>query len=218
MTKPNSGRAAISKARASGKDSRVKTRIRMTRIAAFLCLAVLLFVAPSWGRTGPLAEVFRWAGYAALIVGVMGRVWCTVYIGGLKSQLVIDVGPYSMMRNPLYFFSFVGLVGVGLSTGMLAVTAVLAVIFMLYYRGVVAGEEAFLKQLHDADYDKYFQRVPRWLPNPRLYREAAEPMALPRNVLITMIESSTFFLAPPLFALIAWFQDTGVLPVLFRLQ
>lgn len=217
MTKPQQGQETVSKAVASGGDPRVKTRIRMTRIAALLCLLLLLFVAPLWGRTGPVAEIFRWTGYAALVVGVMGRIWCSAYIGGRKSQFVVDVGPYSMVRNPLYVFSFVGLVGVGLTTGMGVVTAVLALLFMLYYRGVVAGEEAFLKQLHDADFDRYFERVPRWLPNPRLYREATEPMGLPRNVLITVVEASTFFLAPPLFALIGWLQTLGLLPVLLRL-
>lgn len=217
MTDPESGRAAVGKAVAAGGDPRVKTRIRITRAVAFLCFLVLLFLAPTWGRTGLVAEIFRWTGYAALIVGVMGRVWCTAYIGGRKSQLVIDVGPYSMVRNPLYVFSFVGLLGIGLSTGMGVVTAVLTLLFMLYYRGVVAGEETFLKQLHDAEFDKYFQRVPRWLPNPRLYREATEPMGLPRNVLITIIEASTFFVAPPLFALIAWLQELAILPVLLRL-
>ena len=88
---------------------------------------------------------------------------------------------------------------------------------MIYYRGVVAGEDVFLKQLHDADFDRYFRQVPRWLPNPRLYREATEPMGLPRNVLITIVESSAFFLAPPLFALIAWLQALNILPVLLHL-
>lgn len=217
MTGSQRKRAAASKAPAAGGDPRVKTRIRVTRVAAFLCLLALLFVAPLWGRVGPVAEIFRWVGYVALIVGAMGRVWCSSYIGGRKSQLVIDVGPYSMTRNPLYVFSFIGLVGVGLSTGVGVVTAVMAMLFMVYYRGVVAGEEAFLKQRHDAEFDRYFERVPRWLPALRLYREATEPMGLPRNVLITIVEASTFFLAPPLFALIAWLQALDILPVLLRL-
>lgn len=217
MTGSQAKKAVVSKARATGSDPRVKTRIRVTRGAALLCLLILLFVAPSWGRTGPVAEVFRWTGYAALIAGVMGRIWCSAYIGGRKSQFVVDVGPYSMVRNPLYVFSFAGLVGIGLSTGMGTIALVLAVLFMIYYRGVVAGEETFLKQQHDAEFDSYLQRVPRWLPNPRLYREATKPMGLPRNVLITIVESSAFFLAPPLFALIAWLQALDILPVLLRL-
>jgi protein-S-isoprenylcysteine O-methyltransferase Ste14 len=198
-------------------DPRVKTRIRTTRVVTAIILLGLLFVAPSWGRHGVAAEILRWSGYLALIVGVMGRVWCAAYIGGRKSQIVVDVGPYSMTRNPLYVFSFAGLVGIGLVSGMLMVTGVLAVGFAFYYRGVVAGEEVFLIGRHPEEFGDYMKRVPRWFPRPRLYREASEPMGLPRNVLITIRESSTFFLALPLFALIGWLQESGILPVLIRL-
>ncbi len=198
-------------------DPRVKTRIRTTRVVAAIVLLGLLFVAPSWGRHGVVAEILRWSGYLALIVGVMGRVWCAAYIGGRKSQIVVDVGPYSTTRNPLYVFSFAGLVGIGLISGMLAVTGALAVGFALYYRGVVAGEEVFLNARHPEEFGDYMTRVPRWIPDPRLYREAGEPMGLPRNVLITIRESSVFFLALPLFALIGWLQESGTLPVLIRL-
>lgn len=199
------------------RDPRVKTRIRTTRTVAVAILLGLLFLAPTWGRHGAVAEILRWTGYVALIVGVMGRVWCAAYIGGRKSQIIVDVGPYSMTRNPLYVFSFVGLLGIGLVSGMLTVAAVLALAFAFYYRGVVAAEELFLAGRHGQEFADYERRVPRWIPRPALYREAEEPMGLPRNVLITIRESSTFFLALPLFALIGWFQDFGILPVLARL-
>jgi len=198
-------------------DPRVKTRIHTTRLAAVAVLLALLFVAPSWGRHGAVAELLRWSAYLALIVGVLGRVWCAAYIGGRKSQLIIDVGPYSMTRNPLYVFSFAGLLGIGLASGMLVVIALLALVFAIYYRGVVAGEELFLADRHPDEFADYVKRVPRWVPRPALYREADEPMGLPRNVLITIRESATFFLALPLFALIGWLQDAGILPVLARL-
>lgn len=199
------------------RDPRVKTRIRTTRVVAAAVLLGLLFIAPFWGRHGAIAEILRWSGYLALIVGVMGRVWCAAYIGGRKSQLIVDVGPYSTTRNPLYVCSFIGLLGVGLVSGMLTVTALLALAFALYYRGVVAGEEQFLADRHTQEFADYAKRVPRWIPRPGLYREANEPMGLPRNVLITIRESSTFFLALPLFSLIGWLQETGTLPVLVRL-
>ncbi len=201
----------------SGGDPRVKTRIRTTQAVAALLLLGLLVAAPVWGRHGPVPEILRWTGYLGLIVGVMGRVWCSAYIGGRKSQLVIDVGPYSMTRNPLYVFSFIGVVGLGLVSGMLSLTLVLAVAFALYYRGVVLGEEVFLTERHGEAFSDYMRRVPRWFPSFAAYREATEPMGLPRNVLITIVETSNFLLALPLFALIAWLQHSGALPVLLRL-
>lgn len=198
-------------------DPRIKTRIRRTRAAAIVFVLALLFVAPSWGRHGPVPELLRWTGYAALIAGVLGRVWCSAYIGGRKSQLIIDVGPYSMVRNPLYVFSFVGLLGIGLSTGMLTVTVLLAAVFAFYYRGVVRGEEVYLTARHPKEFADYVKRVPRWIPDFGAYREAQEPMGLPRNVLLTVTQSAAFFLAFPLFALIAWLQGAGLLPILLRL-
>lgn len=198
-------------------DPRIKTRIRRTRAAAIVLVLALLFVAPLWERHGLLPELLRWIGYAALIVGVMGRVWCSAYIGGRKSQIIVDVGPYSMVRNPLYVFSFVGLLGIGLSTGMLTVTLFLAVVFGIYYRGVVRGEEIFLTARHPKEFGDYVKRVPRWIPDFGGYREAGEPMGLPRNVLLTITQSSAFLLAFPLFALIAWLQEAGLLPILLRL-
>lgn len=198
-------------------DPRIKTRIRRTRSAAIVLVFALLFVTPVWGRHGFLPEILRWASYVALIVGVMGRVWCSAYIGGRKSQIIVDVGPYSFVRNPLYVFSFVGLLGIGLSTGMLTITLFLAIVFALYYRGVVRGEEVFLASRHPDEFADYARRVPRWMPDLGKYREAEEPMGLPRNVLLTITQSSAFFLAFPLFALIGWLQEAGLLPVLFHL-
>lgn len=198
-------------------DPRVKTRIRNTRLVAILVLGALLVVAPQWGRHGLVAEILRWSGYVALIVGVMGRVWCSAYIGGQKSKFIVDVGPYSATRNPLYVFSFIGLMGIGLVAGTLTVTAIFAIAFAVYYRGVVAGEEAFLAECHPDEFADYVKRVPRWIPNLSLYREGTEPMGLPRNVFITIREASVFFLALPLFTLIGWLQESGLLPVLLRL-
>lgn len=199
------------------RDPRVKTRIRTTQAVVVAAVFALLFVAPFWGRHHLVTEIMRWTGYLALIVGVMGRVWCSAYIGGRKSQLIIDVGPYSTTRNPLYVFSFIALVGVGLVSGMLSVTLLFAIYFVLYYRGVVAGEEMYLTRLHEEAFGDYRARVPRWIPNLRLYREGGEPMGLPRNILITILETSAFFLAWPLFALVAYLQDSGILPVLLLL-
>ena len=35
-------------------------------------------------------------GLAAIIVAIVGRAWCSLYIGGRKKAEIVDRGPYSM--------------------------------------------------------------------------------------------------------------------------
>jgi len=48
-------------------------------------------------------------GFTLIVLSGVGRIWSSAYIAGLKSKRVISYGPYSIMRNPLYFFSSGGL-------------------------------------------------------------------------------------------------------------
>ena len=194
-----------------------RSRIFETRIVAVLFAAALLFLQSTWGAGGWFPQTLRWVGYAAIIVCVLGRIWSAAYIGGQKSLIIVDRGPYSVTRNPLYVFSFFGVAGIGLSTGMATVAVVMAVAFALYYRKIVAREEAHLAARHDATYDDYLARVPRWFPDFSLWREADQAMGLPRNVYLAARDAAAFFLALPLFAAIGALQGAGILPVLLRL-
>lgn len=203
--------------RAPARATLHRSRIAESRIAAVLAGLVFLFVQSRWGVAGTFPVALKWAGYPALIVCVLGRVWCAAYIGGLKGRAMVDRGPYSATRNPLYVFSFIGLAGIGLSSGMVSVTVALAVAFVLYYRMIVAREESFLKERLGEAYEDYRARVPRWIPDFSLWREADQPMGLPRNVFLAARDSAAFFFAPPLFMAIGALQDAGLLPVLLRL-
>ena len=194
-----------------------RSRIAETRIAAALAGLVFLFLQSSWGTGGAIPVALKWAGYPALIVCVLGRTWCAAYIGGLKGRTIVDRGPYSATRNPLYVFSFIGLAGIGLSSGMVSATIALALAFALYYRMIVAREESFLKERLGTLYEDYYAKVPRWIPDFSLWREADQPMGMPRNVYLAARDSAAFFIAPPLFMAIGTLQDAGMLPVLLRL-
>lgn len=44
--------------------------------------------------------------FVFLLVAALGRVWTSAYISGRKNHELVVNGPYSLTRNPLYFFSF----------------------------------------------------------------------------------------------------------------
>lgn len=57
------------------------------------------------------ANCIRIVGVFLVFVGIIGRIYATIFIGGMKNEGVdgskfIDYGAYSICRNPLYLFFF----------------------------------------------------------------------------------------------------------------
>jgi protein-S-isoprenylcysteine O-methyltransferase Ste14 len=193
----------------------MKGRARHTWIFSLTVGPFLLLSQSMWDEGGLVHEGLEWVGYFALILCVLGRAWCAAYIGGRKNQAVVVDGPYSIVRNPLYVFSFFGVLGVGLSTGTVTVPALLAVVFAIYYAQVVRREEHFLVENLGIDYAEYLQRVPRWIPKFSLWFERDEIVVRPRFVLLTIRDSAWFFIALPILELIDVLHELGWLPIYF---
>jgi protein-S-isoprenylcysteine O-methyltransferase Ste14 len=160
-----------------------------------------------------LREFFLWTGYAMVIFGAFGRVYCSAFIGGRKNDEIVRTGAFSVVRNPLYVFSFIAMVGIGLQSGMVLVTAILIATFTLYYPVVVAKEEGFLEGKFGGDYLKYKQEVPRWIPNLKLWNEPEQVDARPKFIRNTMMDAAIFFLPLPFFNLINYLQTVNMLPI-----
>jgi len=111
-----------------------------------------------------LGEWMEMAGFVLLMVAALGRVWCALYIAGRKNQVLCTSGPYALSRNPLYFFSLIGVVGFGVALQSGIATVVLCAAFGLYYWFVIRDEERRLAQLFGADYTRYAAEVPRFFP------------------------------------------------------
>jgi protein-S-isoprenylcysteine O-methyltransferase Ste14 len=215
--KPAPAAASSSAKPAADLPAMHKTRIKETRVVAILFAAVILISQSLWGTDGIPAQALRWVGYFLIIICVLGRTWSAAYIGGHKARIIVDLGPYSVTRNPLYVFSFIGALGIGCSTGMVTPALVIGAVYVVYYRMIVAREEEHLTARHGEIYQAYVRRVPRWIPDFKLWQEADEPMGYPRNVYLAARDASAFFLALPLFAFIGWLQKIEILPVLLRL-
>jgi protein-S-isoprenylcysteine O-methyltransferase Ste14 len=170
-----------------------------------------------WSEGGPVREGLEWLGYLAVVVCVLGRAWCSAYIAGRKNRELVECGPYSIARNPLYGFSLLGLAGVGLQTGSLTLTALLLLGGSLYYGIVVRREEAHLLRTFPIAYRRYLLRTPRWLPDIRLWRDIAEVTIRPALVGRTLLDGAIFFAAYPLLEALADAHAAGLLPDLLTL-
>ena len=149
-----------------------KSRIVITRMAAAAAAVALLGTESLWeGADGIMTLVLFVAGMVLVGIASLGRMWCSLYIAGYKDETLITEGPYSVCRNPLYFFSLLGAVGVGLCTETLLFPLVFLVLFALYYPFVIKSEERRLKQLFGAQFDRYAGRVPAFFPRRCLFEE-----------------------------------------------
>jgi protein-S-isoprenylcysteine O-methyltransferase Ste14 len=206
----------------SAKSNKELARYQGRRRGVLFVLIVLVFMAllfvgsaaapGSWMHV--LVEAF---GVGAILIAILGRTWCTLYIGGRKSSEIVNEGPYSVTRNPLYVFSTIGAAGVGALTGSLTVAALLAVLCCLAFYSVIFVEEAYLEGAFGEPYRQYKRDVPRFFPNPALFRERDVLSIRPQNLYRTFVDGLVFLAAFPFFEFVEYLQQTGTLPVILRL-
>jgi protein-S-isoprenylcysteine O-methyltransferase Ste14 len=120
----------------------------------------------------PLLDEGTWAemcvdalAWAIFLAGITFRIWATLYVGSRKFKTLVDQGPYSICRNPLYVGTFLMAIGSALFLKSLLVTAAVIIVITLYAAGTVPAEEKALLAEHGEPYAQYLRRVPRFWPN-----------------------------------------------------
>ena len=148
---------------AKSLNERFRTLISLIFGLAIGCS--LLFGESRW-ETSPLIEesLMLLACFMAGI-GAFGRIWCSLYIAGYKNNVLVTDGPYSMCRNPLYFFSFVGSIGVSCATETFTIPLLTALAFGIYYPSVIRKEQERLTALFGDAYRNYCRNVPSFIPS-----------------------------------------------------
>ncbi|HEY6632331.1 MAG TPA: isoprenylcysteine carboxylmethyltransferase family protein [Rhizobiaceae bacterium] len=194
-------------------------RLRRVTLAALLALVfgVLLFGQSIFPPETVIHEAVEMMGIVLIVIGIAGRLWSTLYIGGRKSVAVVTDGPYSITRNPLYFFSSVAAIGVGAQMGSLTAAIGFGVACAAAFHVVILREEKYLSANLGADYRAYLATVPRFFPRLSLHREGQTAGFRPSLLLVTLLDGLVFLVAMPLFEIIDAAQLSGALPVLFRI-
>lgn len=132
-------------------------------IFAAVWLSAAIFFRPI-GLDAGWYSAMELLGFLFLIIAALGRLWAYAYIGGRKNaQLCVD-GPYALTRNPLYLFSFVGLVGASLAVQNIWLSLGSAAFFLAYYAPVIRAEERRLAALFGEPFAAYRAAVPRFWP------------------------------------------------------
>lgn len=193
---------------------------RVRKVALLTALVAIIGLAAVTGRTfwsDAAIEGFRAAGLVLIGVAIMGRAWCSLYIGGRKTAEIVDRGPYSVSRNPLYLFSFVGALGMGLQTGSLALAGLFVAIAVGVFFATVKREEAWLGAAFGETYDAYRARTPRFWPRFSGWRDVETLEIRPDRFLMTLADGSALLLAVPIFAALGWLHAMGWVDAVFRL-
>jgi protein-S-isoprenylcysteine O-methyltransferase Ste14 len=122
----------------------------------------------------PLAALVLWFArpspksiLAGAIIGAIG-LWIRASAAGHlhKQQVLTMTGPYAYTRNPLYFGSFILLIGVAVATRSVASALILFAYFGLFYSFVMRREERELYQHHGEAFQEYARIVPLFFPRP----------------------------------------------------
>lgn len=195
-----------------------KLRVPISVAYVLVLVALVLSSASVWEAHSPLvcSSLFC-LGIFLAGMGSLGRVWCSLYIGGRKTRTLVCEGPYSLCRNPLYFFSLLGVMGVGFASETLVVPGILVLGFAAYYPFVIRAEENKLRAMHGPQYEQYRRAVPKFFPRltglnePPRYE--VDPVRFRRN----LVSALWFVWLIGGLEIVETLHAVGWLPVLFRI-
>ena len=195
-----------------------KFRIHFSRIFVGLLVMLVCFSRSVWENYAPfVATTLFFLGTVLVGIASLGRIWCSVYIAGYKTDHLITQGPYSMCRNPLYFFSLIGALGVGFASECFLIPFLILIGFCAYYPFVIKKEEAELLKLHKIEFESYFRKVPRFIPKISYLMEPEEYITRPVIFRKHTYSALWFIWLLGILKIIEMLHDLKILPTIFYL-
>jgi len=192
-------------------------RVLVSRIFGVVVLLLLVFTGHSFSQQSLIDLVLELSGLFLLSICSLGRLWALMYISGNKRRELITDGPYSIVRHPLYVFSLIGALGIGLASENLLVLGLIVVFYLLYYPFTVLAEEKKLTNKFGGAYLEYMKRTPRFLPKFSLYKEPETYQVKAAGFVRNFADGMWFIWIFMIMHLIEMLQQSGVLPVIWRI-
>jgi protein-S-isoprenylcysteine O-methyltransferase Ste14 len=192
-----------------------KARIHLVQAGALILALMFLLTQPMWDE--PTHEIVELLGFWLLLACVGGRMWSIIYVESHGSGQLVTLGPYSMTRNPLYFFSTVGAVGVGLIYGSLTIALTLGLLaYLVLLRAALREVDQLAAQFGPA-YDAYARETPVFWPRLSAYRDSPEVNFSPEAIKRAVIDGLIVLAAFPLIETFKYLQGQGYLPILMKI-
>ena len=148
----------------------VKQRIKINGIVIILGVLSIVFFPHQIIRHSAVFQddILEIVGVSLILLGQLLRVSARGYKAeqSHSGHHLIQNGPYSMVRNPMYL----GIILIGLGTVFfileLWVAALFTALFILRYWQLFVKEEKILQEAFGSQYSAYKKSVPRIFPNP----------------------------------------------------
>ncbi len=120
-------------------------------------------------------------GFVFVLLGEFIRIWANSWAGsetrttgGVGGTFLIISGPYAYVRNPLYLGNVIIYFGLGImSNAVFPYLQIIALIYFFFqYYEIVKVEENFLMQKFGDDYKDYCQKVNRFIPKLKKFKNS----------------------------------------------
>ncbi|HYO64037.1 MAG TPA: isoprenylcysteine carboxylmethyltransferase family protein [Pyrinomonadaceae bacterium] len=132
---------------------------------------LLLSFGPDWFPVR--LSRFRWVGLLPVTAGALLYLWCAwdFTFKGRGTPAPFDPpkemlarGLYRHVRNPMYVAATLALVGEAVLFESALIFVYAALVFAFFHLWVVCYEEPTLRRKFGASYERYCERVSRWIP------------------------------------------------------
>lgn len=177
MTAASSGKVELLE-RVPDRLARVGGWLFRRRTSIPLPIALLLLLVPAGWSSYSLSTPAALAGVPIVLAGELLRLWGVHHIGVISRTRsdrlgpLIDTGPFSLVRNPLYLGNILLWLGFSISARLVWLAPFVVALLAVEYHAIVRWEEGLLASRIGPPYRNYTRRVPRWIP---LLRAPAQP-------------------------------------------